>query len=102
MLFVSSVGIYLSFNFFYIELHGSPVSEIEGPFTTTDVAATCISTISLHEPILWIVSYALMSFCGLVLLILIILLHIPPRCRHRYADGDTVNDESSLVRHRWK
>ncbi|KAK9402089.1 beta-secretase 2 [Crotalus adamanteus] len=79
------------------ELHGSPVSEIEGPFTTTDVAATCISTISLHEPILWIVSYTLMSFCGLVLLILIILLLIPPRCRHRYADGDTINDESSLA-----
>ncbi|XP_070800383.1 beta-secretase 2 [Pituophis catenifer annectens] len=84
------------------ELHGSPVSEIEGPFITTDVAGTCVSTISLHEPILWIVSYTLMSFCGLVLLILIILLLIPSRCRHRYADCDTVNDESSLVRHRWK
>ncbi|XP_058041735.1 beta-secretase 2 isoform X2 [Ahaetulla prasina] len=84
------------------ELHGSPVSEIEGPFITTDVAGTCVSTISLHEPILWIVSYTLMSFCGLVLLILIILLLIPSRCRHRYADCDIVNDESSLVRHRWK
>ncbi|KAM6448309.1 beta-secretase 2 isoform 1-T1 [Liasis olivaceus] len=83
------------------EMHSSPVSEIEGPFSTEDGASTCVSTTSLHEPILWIVSYTLMSVCGLILLILIILLLLPPRC-HCYADSDIVNDESSLVRHRWK
>ncbi|KAH0624819.1 hypothetical protein JD844_032653 [Phrynosoma platyrhinos] len=85
-----------------LEIDGSPVSEIKGPFTTADVASTCVSTISLHEPLLWIVSYTLMSFCGLVLLVLVILLLLPPRCRHHYTDNDIVNDESSLVRHRWK
>ncbi|XP_015283602.1 PREDICTED: beta-secretase 2 [Gekko japonicus] len=84
------------------EVGGFPVSEIEGPFTTADVASNCVSTISFHEPILWIVSYALMSFCGLVLLFLIILLLLPPRFRHHYTENDIVNDESSLVRHRWK
>ncbi|XP_042312965.1 beta-secretase 2 [Sceloporus undulatus] len=84
------------------EMDGSPVSEIKGPFTTADVASTCVSTISLHEPLLWIVSYTLMSFCGLVLLVLVILLLLPARCRHHYTDNDLVNDESSLVRHRWK
>ncbi|NXA35777.1 BACE2 secretase, partial [Eudromia elegans] len=84
------------------EVDGSPVSEIEGPFTTTDVAGNCVSSVSFHEPVLWIASYALMSLCGIILLVLIILLLIPPRCRHRYTDNDVVNDESSLVRHRWK
>ncbi|XP_053242746.1 beta-secretase 2 [Podarcis raffonei] len=84
------------------EIGGSPVSGIEGPFETTDVARTCVSTISFHEPLLWIVSYALMSFCGLVLLVLIVLLLLPARCRRQYSDNDIVNDESSLVRHRWK
>uniref|UniRef100_A0A8D0ED71 Beta-secretase 2 n=1 Tax=Salvator merianae TaxID=96440 RepID=A0A8D0ED71_SALMN len=84
------------------ELDGSPVSAIDGPFTTTDTANTCMPMISSHEPLLWIVSYTLMSFCGLVLLVLIILLLLPPRCRHHYTDSDVVNDESSLVRHRWK
>ncbi|XP_062983625.1 beta-secretase 2 [Elgaria multicarinata webbii] len=84
------------------EMDGLPVSEIEGPFSTADVASTCVSTLSLHEPLLWIVSYTLMSFCGLVLLVLIILLLLPPRCRRHYTDNDIVNDESSLVRHRWK
>ncbi|XP_042666198.1 beta-secretase 2 [Centrocercus urophasianus] len=84
------------------EVDGSPVSEIEGPFTTTDVASNCVSSITFHEPVLWIASYALMSLCGIILLILIILLLIPPRCQHRYTDNDVVNDESSLVRHRWK
>ncbi|OXB79534.1 UNVERIFIED_CONTAM: hypothetical protein H355_000350 [Colinus virginianus] len=84
------------------EVDGSPVSEIEGPFTTTDVASNCVSSITFHEPVLWIASYALMSLCGIILLVLIILLLIPPRCQHRYTDNDVVNDESSLVRHRWK
>ncbi|XP_057282345.1 beta-secretase 2 isoform X2 [Pezoporus wallicus] len=84
------------------EVDGSPVSEIEGPFTTADVASNCVSSVSFHEPVLWIASYALMSLCGIILLILIILLLIPPRCQHRYTDNDVVNDESSLVRHRWK
>ncbi|XP_077198868.1 beta-secretase 2 [Paroedura picta] len=84
------------------EVGGFPVSEIDGPFSTADVASNCVATISFHEPILWIVSYALMSFCGLGLLLLIILLLLPPRFRQRYTDNDIVNDESSLVRHRWK
>ncbi|NXS01399.1 BACE2 secretase, partial [Oxylabes madagascariensis] len=81
---------------------GAPVSEIEGPFTTADVASNCVSSVSFHEPVLWIASYALMSLCGIILLVLIVLLLIPPRCQHRYTDNDVVNDESSLVRHRWK
>ncbi|KAJ7411307.1 Beta-secretase 2 [Willisornis vidua] len=84
------------------EADGSPVSEIEGPFTTADVASNCVSSVSFHEPMLWIASYALMSLCGVILLVLIILLLIPPRCQHSYTDNDVVNDESSLVRHRWK
>uniref|UniRef100_A0A8C3GZV7 Beta-secretase 2 n=1 Tax=Corvus moneduloides TaxID=1196302 RepID=A0A8C3GZV7_CORMO len=84
------------------EVDGSPVSEIEGPFSTADVASNCVSSLSFHEPVLWIASYALMSLCGIILLVLIILLLIPPRCQHRYTDNDVVNDESSLVRHRWK
>ncbi|XP_062371200.1 beta-secretase 2 [Cinclus cinclus] len=84
------------------EADGSPVSEIQGPFTTADVASNCVSSVSFHEPVLWIASYALMSLCGIILLVLIVLLLIPPRCQHRYTDNDVVNDESSLVRHRWK
>ncbi|KAK2527141.1 Bace2 [Columba guinea] len=87
---------------FIVEVDGAPVSEIEGPFTTADVASNCVSSVSFHEPVLWIASYALMSLCGIILLVLIILLLIPPRCQHRYTDNDVVNDESSLVRHRWK
>ncbi|XP_009998750.1 PREDICTED: beta-secretase 2 [Chaetura pelagica] len=84
------------------EVDGSPVSEIEGPFTTADVASNCVSSLTFREPVLWIASYALMSLCGIILLVLTILLLIPPRCQHRYTDNDVVNDESSLVRHRWK
>uniref|UniRef100_A0A8D0GCP2 Beta-secretase 2 n=1 Tax=Sphenodon punctatus TaxID=8508 RepID=A0A8D0GCP2_SPHPU len=84
------------------EVGGSPVSEIEGPFSTADVASNCVSTISFREPILWIISYALMSLCGLILLVLIILLLLPPRCQHHHTENDVVSDESSLVRHRWK
>lgn len=78
------------------------MSEISGPFSTEDVASNCVPTLPLNEPILWIVSYTLMSVCGLILLTLIILLLLPVRCRHVPRDPEVVNDESSLVRHRWK
>uniref|UniRef100_A0A5F5PVQ1 Beta-secretase 2 n=2 Tax=Equus TaxID=9789 RepID=A0A5F5PVQ1_HORSE len=84
------------------EIAGAPVSEISGPFSTDDVASNCVPALPLNEPILWIVSYTLMSVCGIILLILIILLLVPFRCRHGPRDPEVVNDESSLVRHRWK
>ncbi|KAK1344324.1 hypothetical protein QTO34_014891 [Cnephaeus nilssonii] len=67
-----------------------------------DIASNCVPTLPLNEPILWIVSYTLMSVCGIILLTLIILLLLPYRCRHVPRDPEAVNDESSLVRHRWK
>ncbi|XP_075710741.1 beta-secretase 2 [Rhinoderma darwinii] len=79
---------------------GVKVSEISGPFSTLDIASNCISSNPLREPILWIISYALMTFCGIVLLVLVVLLLLPNR-RHS-DDPEAVNDESSLVRHRWK
>lgn len=84
------------------EIAGTPVSEISGPFSTDDIASNCVPTLPLNEPILWIVSYTLMSVCGIILLTLIILLLLPYRCRHVPRDPEAVNDESSLVRHRWK
>ncbi|XP_047575731.1 beta-secretase 2 isoform X2 [Lutra lutra] len=84
------------------EIAGSPVSEISGPFSTDDIASNCVPALPLNEPILWIVSYALMSVCGIILLTLIVLLLLPFRCRHLPRDPEVVNDESSLVRHRWK
>ncbi|MBZ3870246.1 Beta-secretase 2 [Sciurus carolinensis] len=84
------------------EVAGAPVSEISGPFSTDDIASNCVPTQALNDPILWIVSYALLSVCGLILLILILLLLIPLQCRHAARDPEVVNDESSLVRHRWK
>ncbi|XP_057401609.1 beta-secretase 2 isoform X2 [Balaenoptera acutorostrata] len=84
------------------EITGAPVSEISGPFSTEDIASNCVPALPLNEPILWIVSYTLMSVCGIILLILIILLLLPFRCRHLPPDPEVVNDESSLVRHRWK
>ncbi|XP_059542480.1 beta-secretase 2 isoform X2 [Myotis daubentonii] len=84
------------------EIAGTPVSEISGPFSTDDIASNCVPTLPLNEPILWIVSYTLMSVCGIILLTLIILLLLPVRCRHGPRDPEVVNDESSLVRHRWK
>ncbi|XP_036707461.1 beta-secretase 2 isoform X2 [Balaenoptera musculus] len=84
------------------EIAGAPVSEISGPFSTEDIASNCVPALPLNEPILWIVSYTLMSVCGIILLILIILLLLPFRCRHLPPDPEVVNDESSLVRHRWK
>ncbi|XP_035300388.1 beta-secretase 2 isoform X3 [Cricetulus griseus] len=84
------------------EIEGTTVSEISGPFSTEDVASNCVPAPALNEPILWIVSYALMSVCGAILLVLILLLLLPVRCRHAPRDPEVVNDESSLVRHRWK
>ncbi|XP_030059683.1 beta-secretase 2 [Microcaecilia unicolor] len=82
------------------EVSGSVVSAISGPFTTKDVSSNCIFTSPLREPILWIICYALMSICGLILLTLIFLLLLPQRQRRHSIEG--VNDASSLVRHRWK
>ncbi|KAG3284009.1 beta-site APP-cleaving enzyme 2, transcript variant X1 [Ictidomys tridecemlineatus] len=84
------------------EMAGAPVSEIAGPFSTEDIASNCVPAQALNDPILWIVSYTLMSVCGVILLILILLLLIPFQCRHTPRDPEVVNDESSLVRHRWK
>ncbi|KAM5281349.1 beta-secretase 2 isoform 2-T2 [Ctenodactylus gundi] len=84
------------------EIAGAPVSEISGPFSTDDIASNCVPTHSVTEPVLWIVSYALMSVCGFVLLVLLLLLLLPCRCRHPPRDPEVVSDESSLVRHRWK
>ncbi|XP_065799790.1 beta-secretase 2 isoform X2 [Muntiacus reevesi] len=84
------------------EIAGAPVSEISGPFSTEDIASNCVPALPLNEPILWIVSYTLMSVCGVILLVLITLLLLPVRCRHHPRDPEVVNDESSLVRHRWK
>lgn len=84
------------------EIEGTTVSEISGPFSTEDIASNCVPAQALNEPILWIVSYALMSVCGAILLVLILLLLLPLHCRHAPRDPEVVNDESSLVRHRWK
>uniref|UniRef100_A0A8C3YIL6 Beta-secretase 2 n=1 Tax=Catagonus wagneri TaxID=51154 RepID=A0A8C3YIL6_9CETA len=84
------------------EIAGAPVSEISGPFSTEDIASNCVPALPMNEPILWIVSYTLMSVCGIILLTLIILLLLPLRCQHLPRDPEVVNDESSLVRHRWK
>lgn len=77
---------------------GSQVSEIAGPFPTTDFSSSCVSTNLFREPIMWIVSYVLMAMCGIILLILVILLLLP---RRHHQDGE-VNDASSLVQNRWK
>lgn len=84
------------------EIAGAPVSEISGPFSTDDVASSCVPALPLHQPVLWVVSYTLMSVCGVILLVLIVLLLLPFRCRHLPRDPEVVSDESSLVRHRWK
>ncbi|XP_048202516.1 beta-secretase 2 [Perognathus longimembris pacificus] len=84
------------------EMAGVPVSEISGPFSTEDVASSCVPAPALSEPLLWIVSYSLMSVCGLVLLVLILLLLLPCPCRPATRDPEAVSDASSLVRHRWK
>ncbi|XP_072470882.1 beta-secretase 2 [Notamacropus eugenii] len=83
------------------EVDGVPVSEISGPFSTDDIASSCIPRSPSKEPILWIVSYALMSLCGIVFLVLISLL-FPFCCPRCSRDPNLVNDESCLVQHRWK
>ncbi|MEE6512765.1 hypothetical protein FKM82_019982 [Ascaphus truei] len=82
------------------EVAGVTVAEISGPFSTLDVSSNCIARNPFREPIMWIISYALMSFCGIILLVLVILLLLPNR--HHPGDAEAVNDASSLVRHRWK
>ncbi|XP_074497683.1 beta-secretase 2 [Sebastes fasciatus] len=77
---------------------GVALSEIAGPFSAADVAANCSSG-TMKEPLLWIISYALMAVCAVVLIILLLLLALP--CRHRNRTGE-ITDESSLVRHRIK
>ncbi|XP_054471522.1 beta-secretase 2 [Anoplopoma fimbria] len=77
---------------------GEALSEIAGPFSAADVAANC-SGGPLKEPLMWVISYALMGVCALVLIILLLLLVLP--CRHRNRSGE-ITDESSLVRHRIK
>ncbi|KAG7226118.1 hypothetical protein INR49_018729 [Caranx melampygus] len=77
---------------------GVALSEIAGPFSAADVAADC-SAGTMKEPIMWVISYALMAVCAVVLIILLLLLVLP--CRHRDHSGE-ITDESSLVRHRIK
>ncbi|XP_010887801.1 beta-secretase 2 isoform X1 [Esox lucius] len=78
---------------------GIAVSEISGPFSSADVASDCAAGGLLKEPLLWVISYALMAVCAVVLLILLLLLVLP--CRRRNRSGE-ITDESSLVRHRIK
>ncbi|XP_034557359.1 beta-secretase 2 isoform X1 [Notolabrus celidotus] len=77
---------------------GIALSEIAGPFSAADVAGNCSSG-PLKEPLLWVISYALMAVCAFVLIILLLLLVLP--CRGRRHSGE-ITDESSLVRHRIK
>ncbi|XP_049432474.1 beta-secretase 2 [Epinephelus fuscoguttatus] len=77
---------------------GVALSEIAGPFSATDVAANC-SGGAMKEPLLWVISYALIAVCAVVLIILLLLLVLP--CRRRNFSGE-ITDESSLVRHRIK
>ncbi|XP_068930958.1 beta-secretase 2 isoform X2 [Petaurus breviceps papuanus] len=83
------------------EVDGIPVSEISGPFSTDDITSSCIPGSPSKEPVLWIVSYVLMSLCGIIFLILMSLMF--PFCSlHCSRDPSLVNDESCLVQHRWK
>lgn len=76
---------------------GVALSEMAGPFSAADVASDCSGV--LREPLLWVISYALMAVCALVLVVLLLLLVLP--CRRRRSSGE-ITDESSLVRHRIK
>ncbi|MED6266274.1 hypothetical protein CHARACLAT_000395 [Characodon lateralis] len=76
---------------------GVALSEITGPFSVADVAADCTVSVP-KEPVLWMISYALVAVCALILISLLLLLLLP--CRHR--DRGEITDESSLVRHRIK
>lgn len=62
------------------------------------MASNCSGGV-LKEPVLWVVSYVLISVCVLVLLVLLLLLLLPCRRRNRFGE---ITDESSLVRHRIK
>ncbi|KAM9812496.1 beta-secretase 2 [Syngnathus typhle] len=77
---------------------GVALSEIDGPFSAADVASDC-SGRALKEPLLWVISYALMAVCAIILIILLLLLVLP--CRRRGYSGE-ITDQSSLVRHRIK
>uniref|UniRef100_H2RZY4 Beta-secretase 2 n=1 Tax=Takifugu rubripes TaxID=31033 RepID=H2RZY4_TAKRU len=77
---------------------GLPLSEIAGPFSAADVASNCSGGVR-NEPVLWVISYALIAVCALVLIVLLLLLVVP--CRRRNSFGE-ITDESSLVRHRIK
>ncbi|MEQ2313540.1 hypothetical protein AMECASPLE_003040 [Ameca splendens] len=77
---------------------GEALSEIAGPFSVADVAADCTVRVP-KEPVLWMISYALVAVCALILISLLLLLLLLP-CRHR--DRGEITDESSLVRHRIK
>lgn len=77
---------------------GVALSEVAGPFSAADVAADC-SNRMFKESVMWIVSYALMAICAMVLIILLLLLVLPLRRRNRSGE---ITDESSLVRHRIK
>lgn len=77
---------------------GLPLSEIAGPFSAVDVASNCSGGVR-NEPVLWVISYALIAVCALVLIVLLLLLVVP--CRRRNSFGE-ITDESSLVRHRIK
>uniref|UniRef100_A0A8C6M907 Beta-secretase 2 n=1 Tax=Nothobranchius furzeri TaxID=105023 RepID=A0A8C6M907_NOTFU len=74
------------------------LSEIAGPFPAADVAADCSGRL-LKEPILWVISYALMAVCTVILIGLLLALLLPCRCR---GGSEEITDESSLVRHRIK
>ncbi|KAL0973274.1 hypothetical protein UPYG_G00201300 [Umbra pygmaea] len=79
---------------------GIAVSEISGPFSSADVASDCAAGGLPREPLLWVISYALMTVCAIVLLILVLVLVLPCRCRRDRSEE--ITDESSLVRHRIK
>ncbi|XP_053728994.1 beta-secretase 2 [Synchiropus splendidus] len=77
---------------------GVALSEIAGPFSAADVASDCSAGL-LRESLMWVVSYALIAVCGLILILLLLLLVVP--CRRRRHSGE-ITDESSLVRNRIK
>uniref|UniRef100_A0A8C6SSI1 Beta-secretase 2 n=1 Tax=Neogobius melanostomus TaxID=47308 RepID=A0A8C6SSI1_9GOBI len=77
---------------------GVALSEVAGPFSAVDVAADC-STRIFKESVMWVVSYALMAVCALVLIVLLLVLVLPYSRRRRSGE---ITDESSLVRNRLK
>ncbi|XP_026878089.2 beta-secretase 2 [Electrophorus electricus] len=81
------------------EVEGVTVAEISGPFAAEGTASSCVGRALLQESLMWVLAYTLMAVCTLVLLILLVLLLVP--CRRRHRDGE-ITDESSLVRNRIK